>query len=89
MHIYRIYDGGDYWDYSSPDAQDAIDEHLQINYEDADLPRDDWPKDLKADQLPDDKVIAIRDAGPNGETVTMKASEWAAAEQGLIGTTCV
>lgn len=87
-HVYRIEDGGDWWDYSaeSPDAAKAL--HLKLNYEDADLPKEDWPDDLAAIELPDDQMLAVRDGEVPAEVTVQSCRTWADRQTGLVGTTC-
>ncbi len=88
-HLYRIQDGGEYYDYSADSPQAALFDHLGMNYVDAGV-EPSQPIDWKWSQLPDDKILRVGGYGKNeDETVEKTAREWANDEEGLIGSTCV
>jgi hypothetical protein len=86
-HIYRIYDGGEFWDYSADSREQAADEHISLNYINTGVPVEDGSPQ-SPQQLPDDQMLTVGDAGPKGETITKSCADWARAEEGLIATTC-
>lgn len=86
-HVFRIYDMDEWWDYSAESAADAMKDHILMNYVDAGVPLS-GRRIADAGQVDDSEIIAVRDAGPNGETVTRSARQWADAEDGMICTTC-
>jgi hypothetical protein len=92
MHIYRIYDGGEFWDWAASDADRARELHLEFNYREAGIPVEDFEPDpgTTVMQLPDNKLIRVGDAGPDGDPVEKTAGQWAEDSdgEGCIGTSC-
>jgi len=84
--IFDIHDDGESWLYSAVSYLDAIDQHCELNCVAAGLPSPDG-RLFSIGKIPDADLVSVLDEDV-GEIVTKTAAEWAASEDGLIGTTC-
>ena len=87
-HVFRIYVGGDYWDYSAESADAAREAFIEEIYILAGIPREDLPDSLHIEQLADDRRLTIEDVPTDGSRTVRTCRDWADAQEGLIGTTC-
>lgn len=84
LRVYRINDGGGVWWYVAANAEEAMRDHVRLQYTETGVPMDEGdPTDGGC--LPDDKVLTVVDY-PEGPTAR-PAKEWAQTGRGFLATT--